>query len=738
MLAGFAEVTEPAHGLQRARRRSTHLLGALLIAAGCAPAQPAVEPEPIAGQPKQAFDSDLAPLEDAIRARLADEPGEFGIAVIDIETGRTAGFNERLVVHAASTMKVPVLLELYRRAGTGAIRLDDPVPIRNRFRSIADTSHYSLSTDDDSELTLYARIGETVTLRELARLMTVRSSNLATNLLIEILGAPSIRETNERAGGFGMHVLRGVEDTPAFRAGLNNSTTALGFARGLAAIARCDMLPAAECAEIIDVLAAQEFKEMIPAGLPSGTRVANKTGWITGIQHDGAIVMPERSPPFVLAMLSRGGRDTLAVRAVARDIARLTWNALGPGGSLRPAWPAASAEMLSLHARVRVPAFPAPTLSYDEYWSTLGPIADRTPSITREVVGASGSGRPIHLLRTGRGATRVLLWSQMHGDETTASRALADVFNFIALYPEDARVRRWQDNLTLLAVPLLNPDGADAHRRRNAFGIDINRDARALSTPEARALKSVQERYTPAFGFNLHDQNPRARAGSADRTAAISLLAPAPDADGTMTPSFVRARRLTAFISGAVAPFVGDHLTRYDDSYNARAFGDLMQSWGVSTVLIETGSWRGDESKHFLRSVNFAAITSALDAIASGAYETTDERLYTSLPENGRSLNDLIVQGGTLVVPGLAPVRADIAIDAAAVGGPAVTQIVDVGDLSGSAARDTIDARGLFVHAAAFQPGTMPLLRIRRGAEPDSELIWEVEGVRARRFTARR
>src|SRR5690606_19031974 len=122
-----------------------------------------------------------------------------------------------------------------------------------------------------------------------------------------------------------------------------------------------------------------------------------------------------------------------------------------------------------------------------------------------------------------------------------------------------------------------NPDGADAHRRRSAHGIDINRDARVLATEEGRTLKQVQERWQPAFGFNLHDQNPRARVGRQDRNAAIALLAPAPDADATPTPSFVRARHLTAHLARTLAPLLGRHLTRYDDTYNARAFGDGMQ-----------------------------------------------------------------------------------------------------------------------------------------------------------------
>jgi beta-lactamase class A len=282
-------------------------------------AVPTPAPVPVPDEavlPAQAFGSDLAPLEAQVRSRLADEPGEYGIVVIDIETGRSFGVNDALSLHAASTMKVPVLLELYRRAAAGEIRLDDEILVRNRFRSIADTSHYSLSADGDSEQGLYQLVGGRATFRDIGRRMTVRSSNLATNILIDTLGAQRVQQMADRAGGADMRVLRGVEDTPAFQAGMNNTTTARSYASILASIARCDLLPRAYCDEIVEVLAGQEFREMIPAGLPAGTRVAHKTGSITGIQHDGGIIYPLNSPPFVLVVLSRGAADRDATRRV--------------------------------------------------------------------------------------------------------------------------------------------------------------------------------------------------------------------------------------------------------------------------------------------------------------------------------------------------------------------------------------------------------------------------------------
>jgi beta-lactamase class A len=722
---------------------------ALLLVSGCGQAsQPVRPPAPVPVShgtlPAQAF-GDLTSLEMAVRQRVAGEPGEFGIVAIDLETGRRIGINEDLVVHAASTMKVPVLLELYRRAGARELDISAEIEVRNQFRSIADTAHYyTLSTSDDSEHGLYTMLGRRTSYRDLARRMIISSSNLATNLLIDELGATAVQRTTDRIGGDGMRVLRGVEDGPAFRAGMNNTTTARGLANVLASIARCDVLPRPLCAEVVDILAAQEFREMIPSGLPEGVRVAHKRGWITGIQHDAAIVYPLNSPPYVLVVLTRGAQDSVAAYRVARDVSRLVWQALGPNGSLRPRWPAASAGLLELHERSRVHAFPSPRLGYQELHSALNTVVDASPALHRQEIARSLEGRVIQQVRFGSGATRVLFWSQMHGDETTASRALVDLFNYIATNSTDPRVQRWAERLSIAAVPMLNPDGAEAHRRRGAHAVDINRDARLLATPEGRALKQVQEQFQPHFGFNLHDQNPRSRVGNAERTAAMSLLAPPPDANATDTPAFVRAQQLTAYLAATLAPFVGAHLTRYDDSYNARAFGDGMQSWGVSTVLIETGSWAGDEAKQYLRATNFAALVSALDAIADGSYADAAIQLYTSLPRNGRAFNDVLITGGTVVLPGSAPVRSDIAIDVAAVGGPAWTQIVDVGDLAGTAARRTIDATGMFVHVlpgedgmASVQPGAVPRFSIRRSADPASELVWTVEGATIRQWVGR-
>lgn len=266
----------------------------------------------------------------AVRDSLPDPGDDFvvGLHLLDLRSGRRLSIAENAVLHAASTMKVPVLFELYRQADAGERSLDDSIVVANRFRSILDGSEYALTPEDDSDSTLYARIGERATYRELARLMIVRSSNLATNILIEHVDPRRVRETLGRLNAQGMRVLRGVEDIPAYRAGLNNTTTAYGFARVLEAIARCELVTAASCDEMADILADQHFDDGIPAGVPAGTRVANKTGWITGINHDGAIVYPDGRAPYVLVVLTRGIPDATAANRLIADLSRIVWRAM--------------------------------------------------------------------------------------------------------------------------------------------------------------------------------------------------------------------------------------------------------------------------------------------------------------------------------------------------------------------------------------------------------------------------
>jgi len=232
--------------------------------------------------------------------------------------------NPDLRFHAASTMKLPVLLELGRRVDAGEMRWTDSIPVKNSFASIVDRSPYSLDPREDGDTTVYGALGTRLSLLQLAQRMIVRSSNLATNLLIERLDATRVTATIRRLGADSMLVLRGVEDGKAYAQQLNNTTTARDLATLLLALARGRALRPGTTAELLGILEAQEYNDGIPAGLPPATRVAHKTGWITATWHDAALVYPAGDArPYALVILSRGIPEQDRGMALQADIARM-------------------------------------------------------------------------------------------------------------------------------------------------------------------------------------------------------------------------------------------------------------------------------------------------------------------------------------------------------------------------------------------------------------------------------
>jgi len=289
------------------------ILGPILLAVSALSAQSAPAASP----------SDST-IEQRIEARIAAHPGaRVAVAFRDLGRPDSLLLDADSSFHAASTMKVPVMIELFRQADAGRLRLDQEILLVNRFGSIVDGSPYQLSAADDSDGSLYALIGRRVSVRDLTRRMIVRSSNLATNALIELVGAPRAQATALALGATRIQVRRGVEDGKAFEAGLNNTTTARDLAVLLTAIERGTAASRASCDEMRGILEAQEFDDAIPAGLPPGTRVAHKTGNITAVAHDAAIVYPAARPPYVLVVLTRGIADRRAAHALIAEISRL-------------------------------------------------------------------------------------------------------------------------------------------------------------------------------------------------------------------------------------------------------------------------------------------------------------------------------------------------------------------------------------------------------------------------------
>lgn len=381
----------------------------------------------------------------------------------------------------------------------------------------------------------------------------------------------------------------------------------------------------------------------------------------------------------------------------------------------------------------RVTAINTRRFTANEYWGAMAaPLA--SPRFRAEEIGKSVQGRPLTAIHAGTGPVTVLAWSQMHGDESAASMGLLDLMTWLADTTSDPLRDRLLGNITLTLVPVLNPDGAELFQRHNALGVDINRDARRLATPEARALKGLHDRLKPQFGFNLHDQNARTLAGAGGRQAGIALLAPAISEDGRYDEVRSRARLVAARIATKLQREIPGQVARYDDTFNPRAFGDLIQTWGTSTVLIESGALAGDPQKQRLRALNVAALIDALDAIGQGSFATSDPAAYDSLPQNRGVALDVVVRGALLVGLGPEPYPVDLGL----VYGDAVARtqprIGEVGDLSAAPALDTVDATGLFIHPAPemitvqdgrrwLRIGNPAAFTLRRGADPKSEAV---------------
>lgn len=264
--------------------------------------------------------------------RIVARQGEkrlIGVAYRHLGTGAAFSLQDRERFHAASTMKVPVMMALFDAVDRGAMRLDEPIPVRNEFHSIMDGSTFTLDPAEDGDPDLYQAAGQTRPLEELIRRMIVRSSNLATNLLIEKIGASTVMDLMRRIEAYDIRVLRGVEDQKAFDAGMNNAVTAHDLLLVLETIAGGTVFSKTSSERMIDILKAQEFNEKIPAGLPPGTPVAHKTGDITGVHHDAAIVFPPGEQPYVLVVLTAGFQDEKEADRVIAEISRTVWERRG-------------------------------------------------------------------------------------------------------------------------------------------------------------------------------------------------------------------------------------------------------------------------------------------------------------------------------------------------------------------------------------------------------------------------
>ena len=329
-------------------------------------------------------------------------------------------------------------------------------------------------------------------------------------------------------------------------------------------------------------------------------------------------------------------------------------------------------------------------------------------------VGESLEKRAIYQVKAGTGQINVLLWSQMHGDEATATMALFDIFNFLQAKNDgfDELRHTILANTTLHFVPMLNPDGAERFQRRTATDIDMNRDALRLQTPEGAILKHLQQTLQPLVGFNLHDQNPRYGVGQTGKQAVVSFLATAYDEDRNVNDVRQRSMQLIVGMNRVLQQFVPGQIARFDDEFEPRAFGDNIQKWGTTLILIESGGYKGDVEKMAIRQLNFVAILSALNAIADGSYKQEAIADYQAIPENGRPLFDVLIRNATVLREGHS-VLVDVGINHYEVNDKEArtfsykSAVEDIGDLSTFYGIEEIDATGLTLTSANSHADTL-------------------------------
>ncbi len=331
-------------------------------------------------------------------------------------------------------------------------------------------------------------------------------------------------------------------------------------------------------------------------------------------------------------------------------------------------------------------------------------------SLSRE--GVSPEGRAIYRLKTGNGPIQVLLWSQMHGDEPTATMALFDLFRFLAASDEYDDLREEiLSKLTIHAIPMLNPDGAERYQRRTAFGVDMNRDALQLQSPGSQILKRIRDETSADFGFNLHDQSIRYSAGMTPKSTIIAFLAPAFDEETSINPVRLRSMKLIAQLDEMLQEFIPGHVATFSDTFEPRAFGDNMQKWGTSTILVESGGMIGDPEKQYIRKLNFLLLLESFVSIARSDYESYTVEQYESIPPNVLRLHSAIFRGVTLPWK-QHEFQLDLAVNRSEINTNGATAfyergvVSEIGDLSTFAGFEEIEATGLRVKSGKVYPDT--------------------------------
>jgi Zinc carboxypeptidase len=290
------------------------------------------------------------------------------------------------------------------------------------------------------------------------------------------------------------------------------------------------------------------------------------------------------------------------------------------------------------------PAF----IKYEELKSLINQLNHKKQFQVSQL-GESVEHRAIYSISFGTGKIKVLSWSQMHGNEPTATAAIFDLLKFFTQNDEyDVFRNNLLNKITFYFVPMLNPDGSEKYQRENAFNIDLNRDALKLQSPESKILWDYAAKLEPEFGFNLHDQSCYYTAGRTENNASISLLAPAMNRAKSINYVREKSMQIITEINNTLSRFIPGNIARYSDEFEERAFGDNLTRSGISTILIESGYFKNDINKDFIRKLNFTALLSAFHSIAEETYTKIDYTNYFLIPENAERLFDLLLKNVTI------------------------------------------------------------------------------------------
>ena len=260
------------------------------------------------------------------------------------------------------------------------------------------------------------------------------------------------------------------------------------------------------------------------------------------------------------------------------------------------------------------------------------------------ILGKSEAGLPIHGIKIGSGEKRILCWSQMHGNETTTTKAIFDLFNFF----KNGHYKDLLDSCTLFIIPILNPDGAVAYTRFNANKVDLNRDAAIRSQKESNILRSVFDKFKPHFCFNLHDQRTIYSAGKLNNSSVISFLSPSENHERSVTTTRKKSMFIIQSINSVLQKFLPNQISRYDDTFNPNCVGDHFQASGVPTVLFEAGHYPNDYFREQTRKYITLSLFTAINCITTNKYDKNVSLLYFNIPENNKLFNDIIIRNANI------------------------------------------------------------------------------------------